>query len=578
MFRYLKRFISTYVRPRWLKFSVVQAMHVLAGALLLIPPLLLKHIIDDIIPQRDYAGLMAVVLLTVGIFAVWAILAAVKEYWGHEVAQRITSWLRNDLYGHFQKLSMSFHDDTKTGELLSRLVDDVNVIEEFAHHGPETLLLSLAMIAGTTGLLFWLSWRLAIVALCVAPLLVIFARNLSRRMWEEFREVRKHKAALTDVLEENLTGMRIIQAFVGEDREAEAVSLANEKHYRGRMRVIRWVATMFPGARFINSMAVAMVLLYGGIQVMEGAIKIGTFVAFVLYLQRFLEPIMRLMMMVERSGQFFAGMERFFDYMDIEPDIMDRPGAVALDGFEGRVQFRDVWFRYDRDHVLQGINLTARPGDMVALVGPSGAGKTTITRLIPRFYEPQQGSVLVDGRDVRDLQLRTLRAHIGMVMQDDFLFSGTVADNIAYGRPGATREEIIEVARQANADPFIGQLPDGYDTEIGKRGVKLSEGQRQRVSIARALLKNPQILLLDEATSSVDSETELLIQQAVERLRKGRTTFAIAHRLSTILHADQILFVQEGGIVESGTHAQLMEQDGLYARFYRIQFSHPAGN
>ena len=428
---------------------------------------------------------------------------------------------------------------------------------------------------------WWLKlicWKLLRVAICAAPLLVIFARNLSRRMWQEFREVRKHKAALTDVLEENLTGMRIIQAFVGEDREAKAVSRANEKHYVGRMRVIRWVAIMFPGSLLINSLAIAMVWLYGGIQVMEGAIQIGTFVAFTAYLGLFLEPIIRLMMMVERSGQFFAGMERFFDYMDIEPDIMDRPGAVALDKVEGRVELRDVWFRYDRDHVLRGINLTARPGDMVALVGPSGAGKTTITRLIPRFYEPQQGSVLVDGHDVRDLQLRDLRSHIGMVMQDDFLFSGTVADNIAYGKPHASRDEIVEAARQANAHPFIEQLSDGYDTEIGKRGVKLSEGQRQRVSIARALLKNPQILLLDEATSSVDSETELLIQQAIERLRKGRTTFAIAHRLSTILHADQILFVQDGGIAESGTHAQLMEQDGLYARFYRIQFGHPTGN
>jgi ABC-type multidrug transport system fused ATPase/permease subunit len=279
-----------------------------------------------------------------------------------------------------------------------------------------------------------------------------------------------------------------------------------------------------------------------------------------------------MIMMIERAGRFFAGIERFFQYMDIEPDISDRPEAVAPEQVKGEVRFENVHFSYEREPVLRGISLTAQPGQMVALVGPSGAGKTTITRLIPRFYDPQEGAVLLDGRDVRDIHLRELRSHIGIVMQDDFLFSGSVAENIAYARPDASEEQIIEAALHANAAPFIRELADGYDTEIGKRGVKLSEGQRQRISIARALLKNPQILILDEATSSVDSETELLIQEAIENLRAGRTTFAIAHRLSTILEANQILFIQDGRIIERGAHEELMAMDGAYARFYHIQF------
>ncbi|MFW6132712.1 MAG: ABC transporter ATP-binding protein, partial [Planctomycetota bacterium] len=284
-----------------------------------------------------------------------------------------------------------------------------------------------------------------------------------------------------------------------------------------------------------------------------------------------------LVMMMEHAGRFFASLERFWDYMDIEPDIRDAPGAIKLTACEGRVEFEDVRFRYDEEVILAGVSFVAAPGQMVALVGPSGAGKTTVTRLIPRFYEPFAGRVLVDGNDVRQVTMRSLRSHIAMVMQDDFLFSGTVAENIGYGRPDATREQIEEVARAANAAPVIEQMSDGYDTTIGKRGVKLSEGQRQRLSIARALLKNPRILLLDEATSSVDPETELLIQRAMENLRHGRTTFAIAHRLSTIFRADQIFFIDRGRIVEHGTHDELLARGGQYARFFRIQFpSNPA--
>jgi len=433
------------------------------------------------------------------------------------------------------------------------------------------------MVLGTLGVLFWLDARLAMVGVMLVAGLAIYARQIIPRMWSEFRIVRERKASLSNVLEENLAGIQVIKAFAGESRESDAVADENRKHYESRMSVIKWISLLFPGSMLINGFAVATIGLYGGTLVMLGELTLGTFTAFLFLCQRFLRPIMRAMMMAEQAGRFFAGIERFFDYMDIEPDIRDRSDAQTLKDVHGDIRFDNVHFSYDDPlPVLENICLEARPGQMVALVGPSGAGKTTVLRLIPRFYEIDGGRILIDGKDIRDIRLRSLRAHIAIVMQEDFLFSDSVTQNIAYGRPGADMEDIVEAARLANAHDFIEGLPDGYYTEIGKRGLKLSGGQRQRISIARALLKNPQFLLLDEATSSVDSETERLIQEAVERLRQGRTTFVIAHRLSTILNADKILFVNEGRIEERGTHRQLIDADGQYARFYRIQYGEKA--
>ena len=572
MWQILKRLARTYVAPRKRKFVLVQVMHAVAVGLMLLIPWLIRNVIDVAIPAGDYRGLAWLAGAILGVTLAWAVMQGLKEYWGHEVAQRMTARLRNDLYGHLQKLSMSFHEQKKTGELLSRLVDDINVIEEFTHHGPETVIIGIVSVLGTGIILFAWEWRLAAVGLAVTPFLILYAHLRVGNMLNRFRKVRRQKAWLSDVLEENLAGIKVIQAFVGEDREADAVERANEEHYAARMGAIRYIATLFPGAVILNNLGIAALVLYGGHLAIQGDIKAGAFIAFIMYVRNFFHPILRMIMMIEGAGRFFAGIERFFQYMDIEPDIKDRPKAVELEEVMGEVKFEDVHFSYEQEPVLRGISLTAHPGQMVALVGPSGAGKTTITRLIPRFYDPQEGAVLLDGRDVRDLRLRGLRAQIGIVMQDDFLFSGSVAENIAYARPNASEEEIMAAALHANAAPFIRELPDGYDTTIGKRGVKLSEGQRQRISIARALLKNPQILILDEATSSVDSETELLIQEAIDNLRSGRTTFAIAHRLSTILEADQILFVQNGRIIERGTHEEMMALDGEYARFYRIQF------
>jgi len=573
MWRNLKRFLSAYVAPRKATFASVQLAHIAAAAMLLAPPLLIRSIIDDAIPGSDYRRLLILGAAILAIYIVWAVISALKEYWGHEVAQRATVAVRNDLYDHFQKLSMTFHDNRKTGELLSRIVDDINIVQEFVHHGPETLFGSSILLVGSAAVMFVMDWRLALVGLALVPVLGVFAHRMGYRLWQEFREVRKRVASLTEVLEENLTGVHIIKAFLGEARSLDAVSAQSEGHYKSRMRVIRYVSLLFPGSLLINSAAVVLVLAYGGALVIQDKVTIGTLTVFILLLRRFLQPIIHLVMMSEQGGRFFASLERIFEYMDIEPETEDHPRCVPMGAVQGEVRFEGVSFKYDREPVLHGVSLVAQAGQMVALVGPSGAGKTTILNLIPRFYEPYAGKVLIDGKDIQDVRLRELRSHIGMVVQDDFLFSGTVAANIAYGRPDAAFEEIAAAAEGANAASFIETLPQRYDTEIGKRGVKLSEGQRQRLSIARALLKGPQILLLDEATSSVDTETEQLIQQAIERLRAGRTTFVIAHRLSTILQAERILFVQQGRIIERGTHAALMARDGEYARFYRLQFS-----
>lgn len=571
----IKRFAGTYVKPFTASFSTVQFMHIVGALLLLAPPLLIRSIIDDAIQAEDFRQVVILAMSIVGIFAVWMVISGIKEYWGHSIAQRITVRVRNDLYSHFQKLSMSFHDNKKTGELLARIIDDINIVQEAVHHMPETIFMTVTMVLGTGIVMFIMDWQLALIGIVAIPVVAIFSRVLIKRMWRGFRTERERLAALSDELEENLAGMHVIKAFVMEDQECATTARANEEHLRSRMYIIKYVAMLFPGAMFLNGAAMAVVLLFGGWKAINypEIMTIGTLTAFIFLLRGFLQPLMRLMMVAEQAGRFVAGVGRFFHYMDLEPEIQDKPDAIELTKVEGEVLFEDVHFSYDREVILEGIDFRAAPGAMIALVGPSGSGKTTITRLIPRFYDPYQGRILIDGIDVRDIKQRSLRRHIGMVMQDDFLFSGTIAENIGYGRPASTPEEIEEAARMANAEQFIVNMADGYQTQIGKRGVKLSEGQRQRISIARALLKNPKILLLDEATSSVDSETESLIKQAVERLRTGRTTFVIAHRLSTILEADEILFIDRGRITERGTHSQLIEQDGQYARFYRIQFS-----
>ncbi len=569
----LHSFYKHYLYNRKYLFFSVQFLHVIASLLILIPPLIFKELIDKALPSGDISNIFILVGWALGIFIVEAIIRNLKTFYGHRVAQHITRDMRNDLYNHYQQLSLGFHDNRKTGELMSRIVDDLNRLQEFIHHGPEAIVGSLVLMIGTTLVLFSLSVKLTLVTLIFVPVMLIFSYYLMGKMHQAFRATRENKAEMNDRLEDNLSGIKIIKVFTNEEYEMNRFAETNQSHTESRLNAIRYVSILFPGSRLLNAFGILAVLSYGGYLTINGNLTIGTIVAFYGYLMQFRTPLLRLVHMTEGLSRFFASMERFFSHLNIKPDIQSKSREVSGSKIKGKIEFKDVYFSYNKEEgVLRGINFQVEPDQTIALVGPSGAGKTSIVRLIPRLYEVNSGRILIDDNNVRDYNIQKLRASIAMVMQDDFLFSDTVAENIAYGRAGAKYQEIVKAAREANAHQFIENLAQGYDTPVGQRGVKLSGGQRQRVSIARAFPKDPDILILDEATSSVDLETEQLIQEAITRVTRGRTTFIIAHRLATIVNADKIIFVEKGRIVEKGSHKELLGRDSKYREFYEMQF------
>ncbi len=619
----IKRFYKEYLRPNLKVYLPIQIGHVVTALLALIPPLILRSIIDDAVLSGNVDQLIRLSLMALGVFGAIAFGRALRSYYGHKTAQKIVYDMRNDLYNHFQELPMKFHDNKKTGELIARLIDDLNKLQEFVHHGPEGMFTAVTHIVGTLIILFFLNIPLTLVSLAFAPLLIIYGWYLMGRMHEAFRDVRSKKADMTDRLEDNLSGVKIIKVFSNELFERGRFAEENVEHFEARRKAVKYISILGPGAYFLNSLGLVLTLGYGGYLVMEGVITAGTLAAFYTYLLGFRGPMLRLIHINEGLSRFLASVERFFDHMDIESDIYTKSEAVRskdvategdrdkkkgtreessiLEGEErlelikdlddvdpetihrervqnkvsipGRVSFDHVYFSYDEsEQVLKDVDFEVPPKKSIALVGPSGSGKTTIVRLIPRLYDVNEGSVEVDGVNVKDWDLKELRNSIAMVLQDDYLFSGTIKENISYGRPDATEEEVLRMAREANVDQFAEKMPDGFDTEVGQRGIKLSGGQRQRISIARALLKDPEILILDEATSSVDSHTEKLIQEAIDRVSEGRTTFTIAHRLSTIVDADEILFIENGQIEERGTFEELMDRGEKFQHFYDLQF------
>ena len=490
------------------------------------------------------------------------------------LGQRLIYDMRNEIYGHIQKMSPSYFEDRMTGDIMSRVINDVNALEQVIVGPVITFITDVCRLSWVLYFCIKWDWQLSLIALAVGPLLVGTTYTVGRMIRKTYRILRDNIGELNAMLQDNISGIKVIMGFTREDHELKRFSDKSKENYNLSVKIHRMFTTFKPAVDFFSEIGSIIVLCYGGYKVLVGELTPGTFVIFFPYLRMLYEPITSLTRFYNQVQRAIASVERVFEVIDTEPELKDAPNAVELPRVKGHVEFKHVNFGYSNGiEVLTDINLSVSPGQMIAFVGPSGAGKTTITNLIPRFYDPSSGEILIDGYNIKDVKIRSLRRQMAMVLQESFLFNNTVRVNIGYGRPDATEEEIIEAAKAANAHDFIMELPGGYDALVGERGVKLSGGQKQRISIARAILADPRILILDEATSSVDSETETLIQNAIYALVENRTTFVIAHRLSTILHADLIVVLDRGRIVEMGQHEELLSRGKLYTRLFEMQFN-----
>jgi ABC-type multidrug transport system fused ATPase/permease subunit len=538
----------------------------------LVPPLFQRAIVDEVIGTRDLTRLGSFVGALIGTYVLKQLVSAVDLYLRHALGEQFILDLRLQLYAYLQRLSLSFFERTSTGELMSRVTNDVNALEQFVTHGSALAAVDLLRLVGAAVVLFLLEWRLAVLVLLPVPLLAVALRYFNTRVRPVYRRVRDRLGDINARLQDSLSGMKVIQSFGQEELELERFTVESENYYQARVQGIFYWSTFFPAMGFVASMGTVIVLGVGAAMVVQGGLSLGTLVAFLSYITSFYQPINRLTEIDNVFQQAIAAGERIFELLDMTVEIQDRPDALDLPAVRGEVVFKDVTFRYGTgDAVLHDVSFRIAPGEVVALVGPSGAGKTSIANLLSRFYDPIEGHITVDGYDLREIRLDSLRRQVAVVLQDTFLFNATVRDNLLYGKPDASEEELIAATKVAYAHDFIAALPQGYDTEIGERGVRLSGGQKQRLALARAILADPRILILDEATSSVDAEAEYLIQQALESVLKGRSALVIAHRLSTIRRADKIIALEEGHIKEVGDHHELIRRGGLYSQLYRRQ-------
>ncbi len=563
--------LLVYLKPYWQRATVTYLCLLITTMLNLTIPWLIKDVIDRALSGGEQRILLLSALAIVVISLMRAVFNFGQRYLSQWLSFRVAYDLRNQLYDHIQRQSFAFHDRTQTGELMSRATSDAEQVQRFTGMGLLELVNIVVLMASVLVILFTVDTELALVSLIPIPILVAITIRFGRRIRPRFKRIQEQMALISTTLQENLTGVQVVKAFAREGYEISRFEEQNLEFMDRRIAVIRYWASNFPLMSFLIAMSTALILWYGGRQVIAGQLSIGTLVAFNSYLVMLAMPVRRLGFLVNLLSQAVASAERVFEILDTPSDVQERPDAVELPPVEGWVRFENVCFGYGDQMVLCGVDFEARPNQVVALMGPTGSGKSTIINLIPRFYDVTGGRVLVDGRDVRDVILRSLRSQIGIVLQDTFLFSTTIRENIAYGREDVTMDEILEAAKAARAHDFIIEFPDGYETELGERGITLSGGQRQRVAIARALLMDPRILILDDSTSSVDTETEYLIQQALAELMRGRTTFVIAQRLLTLKNADQILVLDKGRIVQRGTHEELLAEGGLYADIYDLQ-------
>ena len=571
----LKKMIS-YYKPYMGTFLADMFFAALSAGVALVIPLVVRYVTNTLVYEEPEVILRQILYIGIGLVLLLALDCFSRFFignYGHVMGAKIEYNMRQEIFDHMQKLSFSFYDDAKVGQLMSRITTDLFDITELLHHGPENIILSVLKIVGAFIILLNINGWLVLAAFIVLPFMLLFALRLNRKMRSAFKKNREKIAEINGQIEDNLSGIRVVKSFANEDIEAQKFKVGNDGFLAAKKNSYHYMGSFQAGVGVFTTLIQVNVILVGGVLIAFQKVTISDLITFLLYIGVFTEPIKTLVDFTEQFQNGYTGFERFREIMDIEPDIEDAEDAVELKDVKGNITFENVSFQYqeNQENVLNQICLDVPAGAYMALVGSSGAGKTTLCSLIPRFYDVTGGRILVDGQDIRHVTLKSLRNQIGMVQQDVYLFAGTIMENIRYGKPDATEEEVIEAAKNANAHEFIMAFPDGYNTDIGQRGIKLSGGQKQRLSIARVFLKNPPILIFDEATSALDNESEKVVQDSLEKLAKNRTTFVIAHRLTTIQNAEKILVLTEEGIAESGTHEELLAKGGVYEKLYHMQ-------
>ena len=566
----------SYFRPHMKLFLLDMVCALTISLIDLSFPAVSRVCLNELIPESRYRAFFTVVIVLLIAYVLRSIMQYIVCYWGHTFGVLVEADIRRDLFTHLQTLSFGFYDKNRTGHLMSRMTAELFDITELAHHGPEDLFISGVTVVGAIAIMFTIQWKLALVMLLLVPTFLVVVNINRQKMIRSSRAVKQNIASINADIESSISGMRTAKAFSNEKAENEKFNGANERFKTSKKERYKAMANFFASLEFFMCIMPVTVIAIGGWLIMEGEMDYADLITFSLYTSTFINPMRKLANLSEMLVDGIAGLGRFVELMRIEPDLKDKPDAIELSGIRGQIDVDDVSFSYERDdtEVLHHVSLHVKPGETIAVVGPSGGGKTTLCSLIPRFYDVGTGSIRIDGLDVRDVTQRSLRRNVGVVQQDVFLFAASIMENIRYGRPGASADEVIAAAKRAEIYDDIMAMPEGFDTYVGERGVLLSGGQKQRISIARIFLKDPPVLILDEATSALDSITEAKIQRAFDELAEGRTTLIIAHRLSTVRKASRILVVRDGVISEEGTHQELIARDGDYAQLYRTQNLH----
>lgn len=573
----LKRFIS-YYKPHKLVFALDMLSSLGVSLIGIVYPMVTRTMLNDLIPNRNYRMIVIFGMTLLLLYAVKMMLNYFIQYVGHVMGVKMQAQMRRDMFEHLEKLPYSFYDTHETGKIMSRMTNDLMDISELAHHGPENIIISTISIVASFIYLSTIDIYLTLIIFCAVPFLLLIAMLLKNKMHKAFSDSRKSVAVINAALESSISGIRVTKAFTNADKEGEKFEEGNKSFVEARSDAYNAMGQFHSGTTFVTDVFNVIVLIAGGLFLYNGKISFGDYSAFVVSINMFISPVMTLINFMEQYQNGVTGFERFIEILDEEPET-DSTNAVDIGDVKGHIELKDISYAYtttedgeEEKEVIDHLSLDIKQGETFALVGPSGGGKTTICHLIPHFYNVKKGTILIDGKDIHDVTMESLRRNIGIVQQDIYLFNASIKENILYGRLDATDEEVVEAAKRANIHDYIMSLEDGYNTVIGERGVRLSGGQKQRLSIARVFLKNPPILILDEATSALDNTTEILIQKSLDDLCKGRTTLVVAHRLSTIKNADEIAVIAEGRIVEQGSHEELMAKGGMYSDLYKLQF------